>query len=77
METHVFLTWKPVFFLPHKATFFLDQRFSNTNMQQTYLDGLLKHRFLSPTLRICDSVDLVWAQKCISHKFPDDGRPTL
>lgn len=35
---------------------------------------LLKHRFLSPALRVFDSVDLGWGPRIyISNKFPGDA----
>ena len=49
----------------------LDQWFQNLN--QNHLDDLSKHRCLSLTPRVSDSVGLGWGQRiCISNKFPGD-----
>ena len=43
------------------------------DLNQNYLEDLLKHRCLSLTPRDSDSVGLGWAQRiCISNKFPGD-----
>ena len=49
----------------------LDQWFQILN--QNHLDDLSKHRCLSLTPRVSDSVGLGWGQRiCISNKFPGD-----
>lgn len=37
-----------------------DQWFSNFSECQNHLDGMLKHCYLGPTLRVSDSIALKW-----------------
>lgn len=49
----------------------LSKWFSNLNMHWNHLESLLKHRWLGPTTRFSDSVDLGWGPRiCILSKLP-------
>ena len=58
----------------HTESFCLVWWFSNFSVLWTYLEGLLKHRLLVPSLRFSVLVDLVWDSRiCISNKFTADA----
>lgn len=47
---------------------------SNFSLHQNHMEGLLKHRLMDPTPRVCDSVGLMWDLRIfISNYFPENA----
>lgn len=55
----------------------IDQWFSSLSVHQNHLGGLLEHRLLGPTQKVCDAVEQEQGPRIyLANKFPDDDGNT-